>query len=189
MKPFPASSFLPGTSCHFLNRQTVSTNHRFGSTLCPAFLLAVFIFGLRLLISRKRCRHAFAARSAHRRLTGPSPRVASSRHGFGEALSLLYVGPLTLRRREQEGSMNRAIPDLPYARPTDARLARFSRAPSNCYGVACRSRERIAVASSRLWQLGTYEDFSSTGCKKGSCPLDTPPIEGPLRGRVWGSVR
>jgi hypothetical protein len=61
----------------------------------------------------KRCRHARAARSAHRRLTGPSLRVASSRHGFGEAISLLYAGPPTLRRREQEESMNRAILRLP----------------------------------------------------------------------------
>jgi hypothetical protein len=114
----------------------------------------------------KRCRHAFAARSARRRLTGPSLRVASSRHGFGEALSPLYVGPPTLRCREQEESMNRAILDFPCARPIDARLVRLLRVASSCYMIVCRSRARVATASLRLWQLRIVSSFQCDGTQK-----------------------
>jgi hypothetical protein len=134
-----------------------------------------FHLRLRLLIYRSRCRHARVARSAHRRLTGPSLPVASSCHGFGEALSLLHAGPPTLRRREQEESLNRTIPDFLCARPTDARRARLFRVASSCNGVACRSRERIATASLRLWQLGSCYNLRGPRRKKGFLSVGHSP--------------
>ena len=131
----------------------------------------------------KRCRHAFAARSARRRLTGPSLRVASSRHGFGEALSPLYVGPPTLRRREQEESMNRAIPDFPCARPIDARSTRLFRVASYLYGFTSCSRGRVATASLRLWQLRIVLSSQSDGMQKGFLSVGHSPKFSQLRFR------